>query len=69
LEAAAGVIAQAWANGLTTGGTQIYGHARDVLATMTPEKVVAAYVDAFAEVIARTGEPDIKPRKDSQVRD
>jgi glycosyltransferase involved in cell wall biosynthesis len=69
LEAAAGVIAQAWANGLTTGGTQIYGHARDVLATMTPEKVVAAYVDAFAEVIARTGAPDIKPRRDSQVRD
>jgi glycosyltransferase involved in cell wall biosynthesis len=52
-EEAAGVIAQAWANGLTEG-ERVYAHARNVLSTMTPEKVVAAYVDAFAEVIARS---------------
>jgi glycosyltransferase involved in cell wall biosynthesis len=50
-EEAAGVIAQAWANGITSG-EHVYAHARDVLATMTPEKVVAAYIDAFADVIA-----------------
>lgn len=51
-EEAAGVIAQAWANGITAA-EQVYAHARDVLASMTPEKVVAAYIVAFAEVIAR----------------
>jgi glycosyltransferase involved in cell wall biosynthesis len=51
-EEAATVIAEAWANGVTAD-THIYGHARKVLATMTPEKVAQAYVDAFADVIAR----------------
>jgi len=51
-EEAAGVIAQAWANGLTAN-EHVYAHARDVLATMTPEKVAAAYLDVFGEVIAR----------------
>jgi glycosyltransferase involved in cell wall biosynthesis len=61
-EEAAGVIAQAWANGVTAG-EQVYAHARDVLAKMTPEKVVAAYLDAFAEVIARAEPPSAKPRE------
>jgi glycosyltransferase involved in cell wall biosynthesis len=60
-EEAARVIAQAWANG-PTASEQVYAHARDVLATMTPEKVVGAYVDAFAEVIART-DATAKPRE------
>ena len=51
-EEAAGVIAEAWANGLTAD-EQLYAHARDVLATMTPEKIVGAYLDAFAEVLSR----------------
>lgn len=51
-EDAAGVIAQAWANGFAAGD-HLYAHARNVLATMTPEKVAGAYLDAFAEVIAR----------------
>jgi glycosyltransferase involved in cell wall biosynthesis len=50
---AAAVMSQAWVNGVTPG-EQIYAHARKTLATMTPERVVGAYVDAFAEVIART---------------
>jgi glycosyltransferase involved in cell wall biosynthesis len=58
-EEAAGVIAQAWAHDLPAD-EQVYAHARDVLATMTPEKVVAAYIDAFAEVIARADPPDAK---------
>jgi glycosyltransferase involved in cell wall biosynthesis len=49
---AAAVMAEAWINGVTPGG-RIYAHARRTLATMTPERVVAAYVDAFAETIAR----------------
>jgi glycosyltransferase involved in cell wall biosynthesis len=51
-EEAAGTIGEAWASGLTAN-EQLYAHARDVLATMTPGKVVGAYLDAFAEVIAR----------------
>lgn len=51
-EEAADVIAQAWANGLTAS-EQVYAHARSVLETMTPEHVVAAYLDAFTDVIAR----------------
>ncbi|WP_319453710.1 MULTISPECIES: glycosyltransferase [unclassified Mycobacterium] len=49
---AVGVIAQAWAHG-PTQGERLYAHARGVLAASTPEQVVAAYVDAFAEVIDR----------------
>jgi glycosyltransferase involved in cell wall biosynthesis len=52
-EEGAAVIAQAWVNGGVTG-EQLYAHARDVLATMTPERIVAAYLDAFAEVITQT---------------
>ena len=51
-EEAAAVIADAWANGVTAGA-HIYAHAMKVLATMTPEKVAQAYIDAFADVIAR----------------
>jgi glycosyltransferase involved in cell wall biosynthesis len=49
---AAAVMSEAWAHGVTRGG-QIYAHAQRTLATMTPERVLAAYVDAFTEVIAR----------------
>ena len=49
---AADVIAQAWASGVMEDG-QLYASARTVLASMTPEKVAEAYVDAFTEVIAR----------------
>lgn len=58
----AGVIAQAWAHA-DAPAEQIYSHAREVLATMTPEKVVGAYVDAFAEVIARAEQSGTKPFK------
>jgi glycosyltransferase involved in cell wall biosynthesis len=51
-EQAAGTIAQAWDHGLTAD-VQIYAHAREILATMTPEKIARAYADAFAAVIAR----------------
>lgn len=50
-EKAADVIAQAWAK--DRSASELYAHARDVLRSSAPEKVVAAYVDAFAEVIAR----------------
>jgi glycosyltransferase involved in cell wall biosynthesis len=43
------VIAAAWNHGCAA---DIYRHGRDVLATMTPARVAAAYVDAFAEVVA-----------------
>jgi glycosyltransferase involved in cell wall biosynthesis len=46
------VMAQAWAHGATQG-ERLYAHARGVLAASTPDQVVAAYVDAFAEVIDR----------------
>lgn len=49
-EKAADVIAQAWAQDRST--REFYAHARDVLRSSTPEKVVAAYVDVFAQVIA-----------------
>jgi glycosyltransferase involved in cell wall biosynthesis len=55
-EAAAAVMAQAWAKG---AGGEIYAFARNVLATMAPEMVVDAYVDVFAKVIARAA-----PRRD-----
>lgn len=55
-EESAAVIAQAWADG-SSDCEQNYAYARSVLATMTPDKVAAAYLDAFAEVIARA-----KPR-------
>lgn len=51
-EQAATVIAKAWANGLGAED-HVYAHARAVLATMAPEMVVGAYVEAFADVISR----------------
>jgi glycosyltransferase involved in cell wall biosynthesis len=51
-EEAAGVIARAWEHGFAAD-EQIYAHAREVLATMTPERIAQAYIEAFAEVIAR----------------
>jgi glycosyltransferase involved in cell wall biosynthesis len=50
-EEAAVVVAQAWDYGLTDD-EQIYAHARETLATMTPERIGRAYIDAFAAVIA-----------------
>ena len=48
----ASVMSEAWAHGVTRGD-QIYAHARRTLASMTPARVAAAYVDAFTEVLAR----------------
>jgi glycosyltransferase involved in cell wall biosynthesis len=60
-EETAAVIALAWAD-VTSVVQQAYAPAREFLAAMTPEKVAAAYVDAFAEVIARAGNPSAKRR-------
>ena len=43
----AAVFAESWRNG---PHNDFYGHARDVLLTMTPSKVAASYVSAFSEV-------------------
>jgi glycosyltransferase involved in cell wall biosynthesis len=61
-EDAASVIAQAWASDLTAS-EQAYAYARGVLATMTPEKVVGAYLDVFAEVTARANTTGTRPRE------
>lgn len=52
---AAGVIARAWEHGTADG--QVYAHAREILATMSPEKIARDYIDAFAAVIAGRGTP------------
>lgn len=49
---AADVIAAAWANG-PDATERHYAHARDILAAASTDKIVTAYVDAFAEVLAR----------------
>jgi len=48
------VIAQAWDHGLTAD-EQVYAHAREILATMTPANIARAYIDAFAEVYRARG--------------
>lgn len=66
-EQAAEVIAEAW----TDGSSKIehyYAHARRVLATMTPENVVAAYVDAFATVIALHAGQNGSPKATRRLR-
>lgn len=47
---AARVIAEAWDQG-PTAGEQAYTHAREVLATMTPDKVARAYIETFTNII------------------
>ena len=52
--AGADVIARAWADGPRLASA-IYAHAREVLAASAPDRVAAAYVDAFESVLARAG--------------
>lgn len=49
---AAAVISRAWCDGLGPN-RRSYTHARRVLDRMTPDRVAAAYLDAFTEVITR----------------
>lgn len=51
-EAAARVIDRAW-NAGNSSPSQIYEHARKVLASSTPEQVASAYTDAFREIVVR----------------
>jgi glycosyltransferase involved in cell wall biosynthesis len=51
VEDAAAVIAQAWEMA-PSEGKRTYHHARGVLGTMTPGRVVAAYLTTFTNVIA-----------------
>jgi glycosyltransferase involved in cell wall biosynthesis len=51
-EDAARVIDHAWCAD-DSALSQIYGHARQVLASSTPEQVASAYTDAFSEIVAR----------------
>ncbi|GAS93425.1 glycosyl transferase group 1 [Mycolicibacterium canariasense] len=54
-EVSAAVIADAWKH-VPGAGSDIYSHARDVLATMTPERVVADYLAAFSEVVGQSSQ-------------
>lgn len=50
-EDAARVIDRAWCTD-DSALSQIYGHARKVLASSTPEQVASAYTEAFSEIVA-----------------
>ena len=50
--AGADAIARAWTDG-PRHVSALYAHAREVLAASAPDRVVAAYVDAFRSVVAR----------------
>ncbi|MEN4472823.1 glycosyltransferase [Mycolicibacterium cosmeticum] len=54
-EISAAVLADAWMHA-ESAGPDIYSHARDVLATMTPERVVADYLSVFSEVIGQVSQ-------------
>ncbi|WP_029116487.1 glycosyltransferase [Mycobacterium sp. URHB0044] len=66
-EEAAGVVAQAWDHGLTAD-EQVYAHAREILATMTPEKIARAYIDAFAAIIAGADPRNALPLARGELR-
>lgn len=61
-EVAASIVAEAWRSGVERSD-EAFAHARQILATMTPDNVAAAYLDSFAGVITRSGQPSIKSRK------
>jgi glycosyltransferase involved in cell wall biosynthesis len=64
---AADVISAAW-----TSGPQMvehaYSFARGVLEASSPDRVVAAYVDAFADVVARTDDRALRADQSDRGR-